>query len=187
MRAACLIVVAALGCAPQEERAEVQGSTRFSTSVPERVICRRDGGVRCDRLRAELFISGYLDPDAGACTLIVDPESCTVSGTCTAISPTTRTLTLDYFQREGSTRLLLAQARKDVNLRESSSVAFTEGDFVRPDECEHMPSCDNSLEGCPLTQPVPTDAGVRQRPVCDLDDDGRSNLDEVCAGTDPQR
>lgn len=180
---ATIALVFMAGCTTQDD-ADVHATTRFSTSVPERVLCQRDGGVRCNVLRAELYISGYRNPDAGTCFMRVDENTCEVSGTCHAISPRERTLTLDYLVRTNGQRVLLAQAVKTVDLRESQTVEFTENDFVTTARCQYMPACDNSAESCSLRQPLGD--GGPSVPVCDLDEDGRSNLDEMCAGTDPQ-
>jgi len=184
LRLSALVLVLS-ACAP-ESGAPVTGTTTFSTSVPAAILCQRDGGVRCDRMRAELYVSGYLQADGGGCALTVNEDTCEVSGTCPSITPRRRQLTLDYFVKVEDVRVLLAQATKDVDLTSSAQVTFTEADLVPTAACQLMPGCDNSARTCPGFQVVWEDGGVAQ-PVCDLDADAYSNLDELCGGTDPLR
>ena len=187
-------LIALSACQPAGAPPQLRAS---AVHVPQRVHCGAAdaGALHCAGLHAALFVSGYLDPDAGGCALDVNPVDCTVTGDCPAVTPAERRMVLDYFYlldggARGAVRTVVAQAQKHVDLRGSAAelagVAFTDADLVDMDRCEQMPGCSNASQQCALSSSVPArDGGVRLAGVCDLNGNGRSNLEDLCALRDP--
>lgn len=175
----CLSFPLLVACGP----ANVSGSTQISIQMPA-------GIVECNNtipdLRAELWVSGMTEP----CELKV-ASSQTVSGECKVTARIDRTATLDYFYIDaahGDFRLLLAQATKKLALANPESdrleVKFAERDFAALSECRDMTNIndDSGLGEKNVDYPPGTKV-----PICDLDEDFVSNLQEICAtpATDP--
>ena len=128
-------------------------------------------------LQARLWISGTRDP----CFLDVDVAAGTTSGACETAPGVKRRFTLDWFVDEGGREVVLAQARKELDLTQQEDAAVTlaiGADDVVTDGCRDM-----SVDSFDGTDTVDVDG--RAVPVCDLDDDGVANVAEVCAGADP--
>jgi len=127
-----------------------------------------------DTLQARLWISGTESP----CFLDVAGGA---SGDCSTTPGIERAFTLDWFVDIGGRDIVLVQARKLVDLSDPESdtvdLAFADDDYIT-DDCKDM-----SRDSFVGVDTVDVD-GV-DRPVCDLDDDAVSNVDEVCAGDDP--
>jgi hypothetical protein len=140
-------------------------------------------------LEAELFVSGNRDP----CPLTVDIADGTTSGSCETTPGLVRTAVINWFVVRpsplgASTRVLLAEAEQQVDLREEP-----EGDvaLVFDDEDIVVRGCrDRTIDVIDGSNTQIVDGTERE--VCDLDADcpngtdvACSNLGELCAGTDP--
>jgi hypothetical protein len=125
-------------------------------------------------LQARLWVSGHSAP----CALEIDGD--TATGDCVVTPGLERRVTIDWFIDRGGVVILLAQASRDVDLTRATAdvdLSFSDNDYVTTG-CLDM-SVD-SFAGSPTVEVFNV-----QQPVCDLDDDGESNVVEVCAGTDP--
>ena len=127
-------------------------------------------------LQARLWISGSADP----CLLAVDVAASIATGSCETAPGIVRRFTLDWFVDVRGREVLLAQAQKEVDLRnqqESLTLTYAAEDIV-------VTGClDMSVDSFNGAELVDVDGVLR--PVCDLDDDGVDYLGEACAGNDP--
>lgn len=165
---AALLASAACGPAPS-----TSGPTSgLSVARPQALIdCASPPG---EALQARLWVSGHNAP----CALDVADDGAT--GDCVVTPGIERRVTIDWFVDRGGVVILLAQASTDVDLAGASDdvvITFTDADYITED-CLDM-SVD-SFAGRPTVEVFNV-----QQPVCDLDDDGQSNVVETCAGTDP--
>lgn len=181
---AALALAGALGCAAEEPEGRVQ----LSLTLPERVACAAPPG----NILAEAWVSGMNE----SYDLQVSSTG-EVTGTLEGITARIdRRITLDYFIMDPSApggvptpyRLLLAEAYKEVQLTEPDQqqieVVFTDSDFVNPDDCLDMTNYNEETGVSANT----VDDFVEGASPCDVDDDGSSNLEELCASptsTDP--
>lgn len=155
---------------------EGSADVRFVIGTPQALVaCAAPPAV--DDVFARLWISGSAEP----CPLQVDDDG--VSGTCPVVAGIERTFTLDWFMVDGSgVEVVLAQARTSLDLDGTTDadaiVAFDGADYVVSD-CLDL-RAGNGRDGA-VTIVVDGSA----RPVCDLDDDGVANLEQLCAGRDP--
>jgi hypothetical protein len=128
-------------------------------------------------LQARLWVSGFAEPFA----LDVDEEAGTTAGVVRVPPGIVRRFTVDWFVEDGDRVVLLAQATDELDLTdphaETATLTLADDDVVTAD-CRDMG--DGSLRGGATIE-----VDGEPRPVCDLDDDGDSNLAEVCAGGDP--
>lgn len=127
-----------------------------------------------DTLQARLWVSGHGAP----CALSVDGD--TATGDCVVTPGLERRVTIDWFIDQGGVVILLAQASRVVDLTRATAdvgLSFTDTDYVSAD-CLDM--SEDSFAGSPTIEVF-----NGQRRVCDLDDDGATNVVEICAGTDP--
>ena len=127
-------------------------------------------------LKARLWTSGFNAP----CPLQINDDG--VSGDCVVTAGIERIFTLDWFVVDAvGTTVVLAQARRTVDLAGATEATlkleFTDADYV-VDDCLDMSS--DSFAGSATLEIDGT-----ARPVCDLDDDGSTNVVEICAGRDP--
>jgi hypothetical protein len=126
-----------------------------------------------DDLQARLWISGTSDP----CFLDVDVAAGTTSGACPIAPGIERRVTLDWFIDVAGRAIVLAQAQGEVDLAGATDdVTFT----VADDDIVTAGCKDMSQDSFAGSDDVDVDGAAV--PVCDLDDDGVSNVDEVCAG-----
>ena len=124
-------------------------------------------------LQARLWISGSDAP----CFLDVDVDAGTTSGACETAPGIKRRFTLDWFIDVAGRDVVLAQAQTEVDLEGATEdVAL---DF-KDDDVSAVACFDMSVDSFDGADSV--DVEGRAVPVCDLDDDGVSNVDEVCAG-----
>jgi hypothetical protein len=129
-------------------------------------------------LLARMWVSGSHKP----CALVVDATAGATTGTCDVTPGAKRTLTVEWFttlSHGGATLdVVLAQATHTLDLTrattDTATVTVGAADVVTT-------GCVDAQNGGATSVRVD---GVLV-PVCDLDDDGASNLDEVCAQTDP--
>jgi len=128
-------------------------------------------------LQARLWVSGFAEPFA----LGVDEDAGTTTGVVRVPPGIVRRFTVDWFVEYGDRVVVLAQATDELDLSApavaTATLNLADDDVVTAD-CRDMG--DGSLRGG-----ATIDVDGRARPVCDLDDDGDSNLAEVCAGGDP--
>jgi hypothetical protein len=147
-----------------------------TTSMSTPQALRGCDGV-AEALQARLWVSGFADPFA----LDVDEQAGTTSGEVRVPPGIVRRFTFDWFiEREGRV-ILLAQARDELDLSSPSSETAT---LTMADEDLSTTSCDD-MSADSFNGAATIDVDGTDRPVCDLDDDGASNLAEVCAGDDP--
>lgn len=195
------VLVGCLGLAACQQGGgvDVEGKFPVALAMPEKVACAAldagAGSLRCRDIKAAMFVSGYMQPGSGGCELTVNPSTCEVSGECPAVAPAQRRFAMDYYTvldggPRGRIRMVLAQAFKDVDLRNAGSegvdITFTEADLVNRTGCEDLMGCDNTNSNCAAVQDLAQgDGGVRRVPVCDLDGDGSGNLEERCDSADP--
>lgn len=178
-----LAVLAAVGaaCGPPEPELAL-----FEVAAP-RALSACQNPPATGELSAELWVSGQEE----SCPLDVDPADRSVSGSCTVTARAVRTLTLDWFTVEGGVRVLLAQAREELDLvapaSEEVMLAVTDEDVTVRD-CVDVTG-DDKVNG-----EATVVFGGAEVPVCDLDDscagapaddEACANLGEVCAGEDP--
>lgn len=152
-----------------------------SSVQPRVLVVRPQALVSCAEppdpgsLQARLWISGLDAP----CFLTVEDGS--GSGACDVVPGVKRVFTLDWFVDRGGRDVVLAQASRTVDLTGATEatvdLTFVDDDYV-VDACLDMAV--DSLAGSPTV-----DVNGVERPVCDLDDDGDSNVVEVCRGDDP--
>ena len=152
-----------------------------SSVQPRVLVLRPQALVSCAQppepgsLQARLWISGSDAP----CFLTVDEASS--SGACDVVPGVKRVFTLDWFVDRGGRDVVLAQASRTVDLTGATEatvdLTFVDDDYSS-DGCLDMAV--DSLAGSPTV-----DVNGIERPVCDLDDDGDSNVVEVCRGDDP--
>jgi hypothetical protein len=124
-------------------------------------------------LRAELMVSGVAEP----CTLEVDLGAGTTSGDCDIPTGLTRTIVIDWLVDVDNVRVVVAQVRKELDV----TTAGAETTLVFVDDDIITQQCTDRNGG--QTQVV----GNASFPICDLDDDGTSNVVEVCGGLSPFR
>lgn len=126
-----------------------------------------------DDLQARLWISGTSDP----CFLDVDVAAGTTSGACPIAPGIERRVTLDWFVDVAGRAIVLAQAQGEVDLEGATTdVTFT----VADDDIVTTGCKDMSKDSFAGSDTVDVDGA--DVPVCDLDNDGVVNVDEVCAG-----
>jgi len=168
MKRALLAAVVLSGCADDP------APTTMSVAVPQALVDCAQPPADTD-LRARLWVSGTDAP----CPLTILASG--VSGDCVVVPGIERIFTLDWFVVVDGVDVVLAQARKSLDLggevEANVALVFADDDYVVAG-CRDM-SVD-SLDGAGSV-----DVDGVARPVCDLDDDGTANLDEVCAGGDP--
>ena len=181
------IVFLLFGISCQPEDVDAVGA-QWTVSTPQALSL--DCAQIPTDLSAELWVSG----NQSSCPMTVDIDNGTTSGTCQTVAGRIRTVTLDWFVMRDSpfdgteVRVLLAQARGEVNLENTSetdaSWSYTEDD-IRITECLDMTN--DAFEG--ETQ---VELNGQVRSVCDLDSScgstqaaGCSNLGEICIGEDP--
>ena len=160
-------------CGDDGDAGEAGGVAAVQLPTPQALLAC-ENAPDDDALQARLWISG----DAGPCFL--DVTAAETTGRCTVRPGIERVFTVDWFTDVGGTEVILAQAQKTIDLAGATDdVALV----IADDDIDDVACLDmrfNQVEGS-----ATVDFNGAARPVCDLDDDGESNLFEVCAGGDP--
>ena len=157
------------------------GACAAPASSPRVVVVRPQALVSCAQpvpegsILARLWISGSDEP------CFLDVSGASSSGACDVVPGVVRAFTIDWYIDQGGREIVLAQGRRDVDLTGTTEaeidLAFTDDDYLTVD-CLDM-SVD-TFNGSPTV-----DVDGVDRPVCDLDGDGDSNVVEVCRGDSP--
>jgi hypothetical protein len=166
---ALAFVVAAAGCGDDEH-----APASLSLPTPQALTTCATSDVA---LQSRLWVSGFNESFA----LDVDLIGGTTSGTVRVPPGIARRFTIDWFIDADGRTVLLAQASRELDLSKTTDDAveltFADDDLTTT-TCRAI---DDGTTNGSTTVDVDGDA----RPVCDLDDDGTPNVDEVCAGLDP--